>query len=206
MPDTKLTDLEILTEPADGDVLYIVDVDQDKSKQITFTNLIGTRIEALSTSFFDLSSNLGIEIDSNTDNVNAVLNDVTTNVSDIAVLSTGQETISSNVTNLSADVINLENSPLSAVDNNKFSFGTAMTVSSGATITQHVTTFNTDIGDLAAVSLSAIGGLSGIETNFYPISANVFELLLTTRVNDDRLITIPANTVFTYLVTRNTAI
>ena len=39
MPDTKLTDLEILTEPADGDVLYIVDVDQDKSKQITFTKL-----------------------------------------------------------------------------------------------------------------------------------------------------------------------
>ena len=206
MPDTKLTDLEILTQPADGDVLYIVDVDQDKSKQITFTNLVGTRVDNLSTSFLDLSASLGIVTDSNTDNIIEAQNDIIQNTSDIATLSTDQITISGNITNLSADIIDLQDSPLSAVDTNKFSFGTAMTVSSASPITQHVTTFNTDIGDLAAVSLSAIGGLSGIETNFYPISANVFELLLTTRVNDDRLITIPANTVFTYLVTRNTAI
>jgi hypothetical protein len=206
MPDTKLTDLEILTQPADGDVLYIVDVDQDKSKQITFTNLVGTRVDNLSTSFINLSADLTINSDANSDNITIAQGDIIQNTTDIFTLSTDSIILSSNVADLSADVIDLQDSPLSAVDTNKFSFGTAMTVSSGATITQHVTTFGTDIGDLATVSLSAIGGLSGIETNFYPISANVFELLLNTRVNDDRLITIPANTVFTYLVTRNPSI
>ena len=206
MPDTKLTDLEILTQPADGDVLYIVDVDQDKSKQITFNNLIGTKFDQLSTEFVNISGNLGVLIDDNGDNIAAAQTDIVGNTSDIATLSTRQETISGDVLTLSADVIDLQDSPLSAVDSNKFSFGTAMTVSSASPITQHVTTFNTDIGDLATVSLSALGGLSGLETNFYPISANKFELLLTTRANDDRSITIPANTVFTYLVTRNPSI
>ena len=204
MPDTKLTDLEILTEPADGDVLYIVDVDQDKSKQITFTNLIGTKVDSLSTSFINLSSNLGLEIEGNSDNINTAQNDIIQNITDIFTLSTDSVILSSDLANLSAIVTAQDT--ITAVDTNKFSFGTAMTVSSASPITQHVTTFNTDIGDLATVSLSALGGLSGLETNFYPISANKFELLLTTRANDDRSITIPANTVFTYLVTRNPSI
>ena len=204
MPDTKLTDLEIITVPANSDALYIVDVDQDKSKQITFTNLIGTKVDSLSTSFINLSSNLGLEIEGNSDNINTAQNDIIQNITDIFTLSTDSVILSSDLANLSAIVTAQDT--ITAVDTNKFSFGTAMTVSSASPITQHVTTFNTDIGDLATVSLSALGGLSGLETNFYPISANKFELLLTTRANDDRSITIPANTVFTYLVTRNPSI
>ena len=203
MPDTKLTDLEILTQPADGDVLYIVDVDQDKSKQITFTNLIGTKVDDLSTSFILLSGNLGIDIDSIEDNIIEAQNDIIGNTSDIATLSTGQETISGNVADLSA-AVQTSGTFLSTVETGTFSFGTAMTVSSASTITQHITSFNTQPGDFGLVSLSALGGLSGLQTNLYPLSANDLEFILNTRTNDDRQIVIPANTVFTYNMSRNT--
>jgi hypothetical protein len=182
--------------------LYIVDVDQDKSKQITFQNLFGTKVGTLSTDFLTLSGNLMIDIDANADNITAAQGDIVVNTIDIVTLSANSATLSADVANLSATVFT-KDTQISGVDLSNFSFGTAMTVSSGATITQHISTNNTEIGDIGMVSLSALGGLSGIETNFYPLSTNVFELLLTTRVNDDRSITIPANTVFTYFVTRN---
>ena len=203
MPDTKLTDLEILTEPADGDVLYIVDVDQDKSKQITFQNLVGTRVDNLSSSFITLSGNLVIDIEENSENIIIAQNDLINNSTDIANLSTDQATISGNVADLSA-AIQTSGTFLSTVETGTFSFGTAMTVSSASTITQHVTSFNTQPGDFGLVSLSALGGLSGLQTNLYPLSANDLEFILNTRTNDDRQIVIPANTVFTYNMSRNT--
>lgn len=202
MPDTKLTDLEILTEPANGDVLYIVDVDQDKSKQITFANLIGTKFDQLSTDFDTLTSNLQVDIDANADNITTAQNDIITNTTNIAELSTTTNRVSSFVTALSTAIFPTVLT-ISAVDTGNFSFGTAMTVSSASTITQHIDTNNTELGDIGWVALSAAGGLSGLQTNYYPISTNSFEFILNSRANDDRSIVIPANTVFTYFVTRN---
>ena len=201
MPDTKLTDLEIVTQPKDGDILYIVDINQDASKQITYNNLIGTKIDSLSTSFDTLSSNLVIDIEANTTNVTTAQNDLVVNTTDIATLSTLTKTLSTKVKEVSA--IALDSGLLSTVDASTFSFGTAMIINSASPVTQHITTFNTDIGDNGFSSLSALGGLSGLQLNFYPISANAFELSIFSRTGDDRTITIPANTVFTYFVKKN---
>jgi hypothetical protein len=202
MPDTKLTDLEIVTQPKDGDILYIVDIDQDASKQITYNNLIGTKIDSLSTSFDNLSSNLVIDIDANTTNITTAQNDIIDNSTYINTLSSDAITLSANIDSISSFIFPNE-LQISGVDMNKFSFGTSMAINSSAPATQHITTFNTEIGDIGMVTLSALGGLSGLETNFYPMSANKFELIISARANDDRTITIPANTVFTYFVTRS---
>jgi len=203
MPDTKLTDLEIVTQPKNGDILYIVDIDQDASKQITYNNLVGTKIDSLSTSFDNLSGNLVIDIEANTTNITTAQNDIVAQVTNINTLSSDSATLSADVAILSANIF-LQVPTISGVDNgNTFSFGTAMTINSAVPVTQHITTFNTQIGDIGMVGLSAEGGLSGLETNFYPMSANKFELIISTRVNDNRTITIPANTVFTYFVTRS---
>lgn len=203
MPDTKLTDLEIITEPRNGDILYIVDVDKDASKQITFSNLVGTKIDSLSTDFIELSTNVMIGVESNDTDITTAQLDISINSFNVSTLSSDAATLSADVANLSANVF-IQAPTVSGVDNgNTFSFGTAMVVGSATPITQHVTTFNTQIGDIGVVGLSAEGGLSGLETNFFPISANKCELIISTRVNDDRTITIPANTVFTYFVTRS---
>ena len=203
MPDTKLTDLEIVTQPKDGDILYIVDINQDASKQITYNNLVGTKIDSLSASFDTLNVNLTADIGSNTTNITTAQNDILENSTDINTLSSDTLTLSADVANLSANVF-LQIPTISGVDSgNTFSFGTAMTINSAVPVTQHVTTFNTQIGDIGVVGLSAEGGLSGLQTNFFPMSANKCELIISTRVNDDRTITIPANTVFTYFVTRS---
>jgi len=201
MPDTKLTDLEIVTQPKNGDILYIVDINNDASKQITYNNLVGTKITSLSTSFDNLSGGLIVDIEANTTNITTAQNDIVIHSTDINTLSTITGTLSTKVAVVSA--MALDSGLLSTVDANTFSFGTAMTVSSATPVTQHITTFNTDISHMGSIGLSALGGLSGLQTNFYPISANAFELLLFSRPNDDRTITIPANTVFTYYVKKN---
>tara|TARA_R110002126_G_scaffold116534_1_gene255948 strand:+ start:9669 stop:10286 length:618 start_codon:yes stop_codon:yes gene_type:complete len=202
MPDTKLTDLEIVTQPKNGDILYIVDINNDASKQITYNNLVGTKITSLSTSFDNLSGGLVVDIEANTTNITTAQNDIVTNTTNINTLSTEFRNTSANIASISAFIFPGQNQ-ISGVNMSSFSFGTAMTVSSASIITQHVTTQNTEIGDIGIVSLSALGGLSGLQTNFYPISTNTFELNILPRINDDRSITIPANTVFSYYVTRN---
>ena len=191
MPDTKLTDLEIVTQPKNGDILYIVDINNDASKQITYNNLVGTKITSLSTSFDNLSGGLVVDIEANTTNITTAQNDIVTNTTNINTLSTEFRNTSANIASISAFIFPGQNQI------------SAMTVSSASIITQHVTTQNTEIGDIGIVSLSALGGLSGLQTNFYPISTNTFELNILPRINDDRSITIPANTVFSYYVTRN---
>jgi len=203
MPDTKLTDLETITEPDIGDILYIVDVDKDASKQITFGNLVQTRLDTLSTDFIALSTSVEGEAQANATDIVTLQNETININTNILTLSTDRNALSADVLTLSADVVGLKGIALSTIDTGKFSFGTAMTVSSASPNTQHITTFNTELGDFGLVSLSALGGLSGLETNFYPMSTNKFELMITTRTNDDRSITIPANTVFTYFVNRN---
>ena len=100
MPDTKLTDLEIVTQPKDGDILYIVDINQDASKQITYNNLVGTKIDSLSASFDTLSGNLVIDIEANTTNVTTAQNDIIGNITNINTLSSDSATLSANTSSL----------------------------------------------------------------------------------------------------------
>lgn len=55
MADSRLTDLPSFTEIDNDDVLYIVDISQDASNKITYRNLVGNKIEALSATINNLS-------------------------------------------------------------------------------------------------------------------------------------------------------
>lgn len=90
MADSRLTDLPNFTEIDDDDTLYIVDVSQDTSNKITYSSLVGNKIEALSASITNL------------------------NIPDIALLSTRIATVSS-TTLLKSDQSSL-NSTNSRVD------------------------------------------------------------------------------------------
>ena len=201
MPDTKLTDLEIITQPDNGDVLYIVDVDQDASKQITYNNLVGTRFDQLSTSFDALSSDVDIQIADLDTNVTTLQNDLIDTNINVNTLSSTAFTLSGQVQDLSAAVFtDNDQFIVSAVDGGSFSFGTDLTIANNSSIKKHVTTYNTQIGDASLIALSAEGGLSGIFTNFYSLSDNSMELYL---YNVTGLsVTIPASTPFNYNITR----
>lgn len=199
MPDTKLTDLEIITQPGNGDILYIVDIDQDASKQITYNNLIGTRFDNLSTSFDGLSSELTIVIEDNANNITTLQNDLIETNINVNTLSSTTFTLSGQVQDLSA-FVQPDPLDLSAVEIDSFSFGSNIIVNNNSFAIKHVSTNNTQTGDIGVVSLSALGGLSGLQTNFYSLSDNSMELYLYNVTGST--ITIPANTNFNYQVTR----
>lgn len=200
MPDTKLTDLEIITQPDSGDVLYIVDVDQDASKQITYNNLIGTRFDNLSTSFITLSTGLTLDIEDNANNITTLQNDLIETNINVSTLSSTTFTLSGQVQDLSAALQPSGVSDISGVDLDSFSFGSDITIGNNSFAIKHVNTFNTETGDTGTVTLSALGGLSGIQTNFYSLSDNSMELYMYNTTGSS--ITIPANTTFNYIVFR----
>lgn len=86
MADSRLTDLPNFTEINDDDVLYIVDISQDTSNKITYRNLVGNKIEALSGTI----NNLNIPN----------INQLTTDVATVSVIQLGKaEQSSLNATN-----------------------------------------------------------------------------------------------------------
>lgn len=165
MADSKLTDLPPITNLNDNDVLYIVDSFNNTSNRITYSNLINTRFNTLSTRVDTISSELD------------------TLESNYSITRQRTDTLFNNTTSfsLSFDEVTVGN-------NSRF-------ISAFNLGNTNLGNYNIRPGDILLPAINIPnGGLSGLQVQMEPVSANELRLDIINTTGGS--LTVPSSAVY----------
>ncbi len=167
MADSKLTDLPTITTLDNDDVLYIVDTINNTSNKITYANLINTRFNSLST------------------RVDTISGDLDTLETSFAITQSRTDTLFNNTTSFS-----LSFDEVTVANNSRF-----ISAFNLGNTQPGLENYNITPGDviIPAVNLPN-GGLSGLQVQMEPVSANEIRLDIINTTGGS--LTIPSSAVY----------
>jgi hypothetical protein len=178
MPDKKLTDLTQRTAIDGSDLIYVVDVSTNTSHSISYDTFVNTRLEAVETITSTVDT-ISADLELNKLTVQQVL-------TAISELNTVQDRYFDFIFN-----------PGSITVASGALYNTTFTLDSVSAIFTELKEFDTTAA--VAITLSATGGLSGLDINAYVTAPSAFEMYI--RNNNASSITIPASTSWVAVLT-----